>query len=378
MLYISLGISAVFLVIVNLLARRRGGSGMSSAIAFSGVVASFSLFAMMGFSIPAVIYTAGLVAVVGFICWLFGSQPRYFALASVVVTLFAHVFAGWSGLDEIRRWEEMKSQYPLESLDDRLAYETRPHSINPAHRSSLDPTWLDTLEKASDKHRNEFSTKRYLGSLERLHAGATKQFVESQGFGAGRLPFRPSTWFLREPRKPPLLEDVSTEYFHQSSPIPWSVDQFPDPPRDGDAQEREAHRGNILGFLEPWDLGYARDRQHVAGFRPHAFHIEPTSPSDWRLNRLDLVGILKFDEPVVYLTPSFPRMEEVQTSPTRPLDPFETEALAALLRGEDLVARESARHLRLFGSLRATKQCLACHHGERGDLLGAFSYQLSR
>jgi hypothetical protein len=174
------------------------------------------------------------------------------------------------------------------------------------------------------------------------------------------------------------MEEWSLDPIPQPSSDSRRLEEFTGELRDGQAEERVAHRENSLKFLDPAYFGYVRDRQHVAGFRPHAFNKQPEAAHDWRVNRLDLVGILKFEEPVVYLTPSFPRMEEVQTSPTRPLDPFETDSLAALLRGEDLVARESAHQLRLFGSLRATKQCLACHHGERGDLLGAFSYQLSR
>ena len=37
---------------------------------------------------------------------------------------------------------------------------------------------------------------------------------------------------------------------------------------------------------------------------------------------------------------------------------------------------EQIRNARMFGALRATKQCLKCHDAARGDLLGAFSYTL--
>jgi len=47
-------------------------------------------------------------------------------------------------------------------------------------------------------------------------------------------------------------------------------------------------------------------------------------------------------------------------------------SLATLRKGEDLYVRED----RMLGSIRSTKQCIACHGGERGVLLGAFSYTL--
>jgi hypothetical protein len=71
-------------------------------------------------------------------------------------------------------------------------------------------------------------------------------------------------------------------------------------------------------------------------------------------------------------------MDELRDARTRPLDVFETGALAALRRGEDLVTQATEACLRLLGSLRAAKQCLDCHDARRGDLLGAFSYRLRR
>ena len=32
----------------------------------------------------------------------------------------------------------------------------------------------------------------------------------------------------------------------------------------------------------------------------------------------------------------------------------------------------------VVGSIRALKQCVKCHHAERGELLGAFTYKLKR
>jgi hypothetical protein len=32
----------------------------------------------------------------------------------------------------------------------------------------------------------------------------------------------------------------------------------------------------------------------------------------------------------------------------------------------------------MLGAIRSTRQCLSCHGGNRGDLLGAFSYVFTR
>ena len=70
-------------------------------------------------------------------------------------------------------------------------------------------------------------------------------------------------------------------------------------------------------------------------------------------------------------------MEELAKGTTIPPDDFEMAGLQSLRSGEDLFAHEQGGVLRAVGALRATKQCLQCHGGNRGDLLGAFSYNLT-
>ena len=44
--------------------------------------------------------------------------------------------------------------------------------------------------------------------------------------------------------------------------------------------------------------------------------------------------------------------------------------------GTDLHVADGDGDLRFLGAVRSTKQCVACHGGDRGALLGAFSYRL--
>src|SRR5262249_12600424 len=73
-----------------------------------------------------------------------------------------------------------------------------------------------------------------------------------------------------------------------------------------------------------------------------------------------------------------PRMDELRDAPTRPLRPFEKQALAALYEGEELRTETTTNRISMLGAIRALKACLACHQVERGDRLGAFSYTLLR
>jgi len=99
---------------------------------------------------------------------------------------------------------------------------------------------------------------------------------------------------------------------------------------------------------------------------------------DWVLDRIELVSLLKHEQPVVYINRHQPRMEDAATAKTRKLDRFQAAALKKLYAGEDVVIASKLNHLTMVGSVRASRQCVQSHSVERGHLLGAFSYQLVR
>jgi hypothetical protein len=138
------------------------------------------------------------------------------------------------------------------------------------------------------------------------------------------------------------------------------------------------HANNLANFASPDREGLIRDRDHVAGFLPHSitqrherFENHRAPPPNLRI---ELVSLLKFDEPRIYVSKYLPGMEELAKAATRPLDAFEQHALSALRQGEDIVSEEQSNKLRAMGALRALKQCLQCHTVQEGELLGAFSY----
>ena len=95
------------------------------------------------------------------------------------------------------------------------------------------------------------------------------------------------------------------------------------------------------------------------------------------MRSIELVSLLLHDAPRVYATTDLPRMDKIRTVPTRSLDRFEETGLLELKVGEDFFTSETPKGVRMLGAIRSIEQCVQCHGGECGDLLGAFSYVLS-
>lgn len=119
-------------------------------------------------------------------------------------------------------------------------------------------------------------------------------------------------------------------------------------------------------------------------------HPEPSELSDaqwvaaqtpeWKLDFVQLVSLQQFDPPVAYDESELPRMHQLQSHqvPTRSLTEFEVDAIGRLQAGAELIERQTASQMLLFGAIRASGECMECHAAESGDLLGAFTYRLSR
>jgi hypothetical protein len=151
--------------------------------------------------------------------------------------------------------------------------------------------------------------------------------------------------------------------------------------RDEDAVGRAGgnlerlHDNSLIDFLHPKGFGYVHDRSHVAGFQAHGFSKVPADPNELWLESVELIGLMR-EKPVAYVSDNLPRMEELRHAAVRPLDPFEQAALDAFARGEDMHVAEEGPTVRMVGPIRLTRQCLDCHRGRRGDLIGGLSYSL--
>ena len=267
--------------------------------------------------------------------------------------------------DTVKRdhhYEQLREKYPIVSLEDRLPSPPKPNSRNEMFLSSPK---LKSIESEIERKTDT------AWLLKQLHTDGVSAFVNSPGFGNMRME-RPSESSLAE-YDPPLP-------IHQFLAL-----SIPDSPSGEilssgalDESLSRLHLAGVIDFVNPNGFGYVKSRTQVAGFRSHRFSEVPKSQTGWTVNSVELVGILVHEQPAVYVSVYLPRMDELKKTKTRPLDPFENEGLVEIEKGEELFVRGCGDSARMMGAIRNAKQCVECHGGNRGDLLGAFSYRLKK
>ena len=95
------------------------------------------------------------------------------------------------------------------------------------------------------------------------------------------------------------------------------------------------------------------------GFVEHGFRKSqmPGSKSSvsFVINRLELVSLLKFEEPRVYVLDHLPRMDQLSHAnvPTRALNEFESMSLEKLWTEQDVVTEKVSDGYRMLGSLQS-------------------------
>jgi len=260
---------------------------------------------------------------------------------------------------------ELREQHPVVSLEERLPARVSKGAIKLSDESQRR---LNQLEKSDEFQENQLG----INVLEEIHDVNVARFVRQNGLGLGRMNF-------------PMYKRIVSRAFEPLPPVPqpeWSTDESWRPflmaqylEKLDPARLESAHTGNIMDFLFTTDFGFVQAKKRAAGFMGHQFK-RVHEPKNWAVERLELVGLVVADQPRVYLSDNLPNMDELRKASTRPLDFFEAQGLAVLEGGDDLYYREEAGSLRMIGAIRSTSQCLKCHDGQRGELLGAFSYWL--
>ena len=288
------------------------------------------------------------------------------------------VWLPWSA-ERWRTMQRLAQRYPV-------AVHPKPKSY-PSTAASAETETMDNLLGSELGVRGTFRGRDRI--LTAVHRSAVDRFATAAGFGAGRMGpvgLRPD-WVEVEPL--PRLP-VDTPAKDPATPPPGLLPDEPDWVRQ--AVEGLSGRPLTATLLTLDAVEFANgegfgpvlsetsDTLTIAGFQPHGFRrgsrVAADRP-DLRLVRLQLVGLLMHDEPVVYDSDNLPNMERVAEYPTRPPDAFERSALAKLRNGETLVTGETGDSLRLLGAIRNIDACADCHDGGAGSLLGAFSYEFA-
>jgi hypothetical protein len=284
---------------------------------------------------------------------------------STLATLSAYAVVSYSALREVRQFDALREQYAYQSMENRVPLPKPAWRAN--QLTDAGSSQLERIEKqigASGQGMRPFL-------LQRLHEETVTRFVESQGFGVSRM-IRPTEERLREEMPVPALPSPGPTILVEGSPGDLESAHY-----HGDKEPlNRLHEDSVVDFAYPPGFGYVKDRRQVAGFLPHRFSRTPEA-KHWKLQSVDLIGLLLHETPVAYVSAHLPRMEELAQAPTRPLDTFEMVGLEKLRAGEDLFVYSPNKTLRLLGSIRAATQCTTCHGCARGGLLGAFSYTLN-
>lgn len=262
-------------------------------------------------------------------------------------------------LQKARQYDEWQQSVPFESLHDRVPLSSRRGEL--AGRE----LW-DRLESES---RPPIGGRSW--AIQIVHSDRVNLFHRAMGFGSMRMVhFDPKGKHFEPDLTPPVPQPERYD--------PNAVSLGEDVPDEVRKPFPELHGSSLLDFSYPDGFGYVKDRTAVAGFRPHRFSRVPEPVEKWEVRRVELVGLLLNPTPKVYVSENLPRMADVKRLPTREPDAFEADGLKAIRDGDDLYSRGDDRDARLVGAIRSVTQCVECHGGNHGDLLGAFSYRLRR
>jgi hypothetical protein len=349
---------SLLLLILAERATRFGGGWIASLVAVTLVVNLLLPY------VPLALLSLGLIAVICMRSALATWKRRAAAMTIVYVASFG--VAAELLRSDVERLASLRKQHDFISLEERLpprAVAAASVALNEVANQRLARIEADLAEKG-DRMRGHL--------LRSLHEQTVVQFTNSPGFGMVRM-IRPSERNLTPRRK---FEEVVPQPHCRDLSAGEAEDPRAEPLAAESAME-DLHRDNVVDFANPEGFGYVKD-QKVAGFQSHGFWMEPYSSGQWSVAAVDLVGLLLDENPRVYESKNLPRMDELKNSPTRPLDRFEMDGLERIRGGEDLVVAQTASGVRMLGAIRSAKQCLQCHQGNRGDLLGAFTYRLER
>lgn len=326
-------------------------------------------------------YHAAALGAFTLICAVAQARRRTFVLGSLVVFAGIYIGVGYPRWQTIRRAMDI---YPVVSLEDRLEYERQAYRAAGRELPAMPDAARVRYSVYGYPNAREVYSRQ--SALHLLHDRTSVLFENTSAFGVGRMPRGDvNSIFLADPIRtsPPISMPEPTPVgfaapMSAEDSMLASTLELPFVVNLGLKNLDDASRAE---FLNPLGFGYVKNRGQVSGFVSHRFTKFPDltlggPTGSWRIESLDLISMLKHQEPVAYVSRNLPRMDELRDAPTRPLDEFESEHLAKLRAGEGLSAAMGPRRIRMIGAIRAQEHCLSCHTAKENDLLGAFSYDL--
>jgi hypothetical protein len=303
------------------------------------------------------------------------SSWRHRALVLGLPCLIAAAATTWFVHADLQQIAQLREAYPLVSLEGRLP--PSPSALHTPVNAAAERR-LEELEARFDERRRPgfFGPDRRVLLLKELHEDTVRLFIDSPGFGSARMTGvrRPSLWNLRDTLRPQKAIEQPLRRSLSASAETAETENWKN--ETASAGHNRLLDQSIEEFVNASGFGFVKSRSQVAGFQSHQFGAAPNTTDLGKLATVELIGLLLYPEPVAYVSPHLPNMEELRGAPTRLLDRFESAGLEAIKRGEDLFVGITPNGVRMLGAIRSAKQCLQCHEGNRGDLLGTFSYRL--
>ncbi|MEM9588805.1 MAG: hypothetical protein AAGA03_16095 [Planctomycetota bacterium] len=315
--------------------------------------------------------------------------------ARAVATMVSAVLLAWSPLvysagERSLRLSGLAKQYPYESLESRVRSIAEPVVM----KAGFAPI-PESLDWKVAPHAWRSRTR----AIRALHRSAVAHFLGAPEIGVGRMIY-PNFTRLNDPTETPVLlsEIAAGETLQWQSGNTDLAAQIAFRKQVDVAHERVSN-----WFVPVQSIGDFREVTEVAGFQPHAITRERLNRGktdlaieslqdvfqvvadrgedkgqamDYALTRLQLLGLLYHDQPIVYDLETLPDLAAAEDAPVRPINAFESRGLERLIDGIPVHVEQSDDRIQVLGALRNAESCTRCHDGSSDRLLGAFSYNL--
>lgn len=252
----------------------------------------------------------GLIAIANVIgsglCGLLRFQFRRVVSALCLAGVVPYAILFCLGFSEYQRVSELRRQFPPQPLESRLKFQDDTSALAPSiPKLSRDAE----ANLVSFEQRDQGLAEYRIYTLKLLHDATYCRRTLSYGFAPRSFSRVREQWLTIHKRMPFELPfgidaDLTRHPFNNSI--------------------SEVHSILLEDLFRFERLGWLRDSEHAIGFTPHgpvalqsllSPGYEDTTEPAWQLTRLELVSLLRHDEPRVYIAETVPLMNELESLP---------------------------------------------------------------